>query len=146
MFVSILLKFWGSNKPRRQFIQWRCRAESATALDQFGYRFVRRLIFFVILTFVFFSLPLLARFACALRSLFDSSHPVPLFSMRSVRRLSSVCDPFYLVPSSRARVVHAFVFLVGTEAVSRDGLERDLGESKMGSTSGLRASGINASM
>ena len=41
-----------------------------------------------------FSLPLLARFACALRSLFDSSHPVPLFSMRSVRRLSSVCDPF----------------------------------------------------
>ena len=93
-----------------------------------------------------FSLPLLARFACALRSLFDSSHPVPLFSMRSVRRLSSVCDPFYLVPSFRARVVHAFVFLVGTEAVSRDGLERDLGESKMGSTSGLRASGINASM
>ena len=44
-----------------------------------------------------FSLPLLARFACALRSLFDSSHPVPLFSMRSGRRLSSVCDPFKMI-------------------------------------------------
>ena len=37
-----------------QIIQWRCRAESATALDQFGYRFVRRFICFVILTFVIF--------------------------------------------------------------------------------------------
>ena len=107
---------------------------------------MRRFISFVILTFVIF-LCLCSR---------DLHVLFVLFSILPILFRFFPCDPFvvcllfatlfYLVPSFRARVVHAFVFLVGTEAVSRDGLERDLGESKMGSTSGLRASGINASM